>query len=297
MSEQLPRVTVIMPAYNAAATVTEAVTSALAQTVEDLEVIVVDDGSSQPVAGALRGLSDRRLRVIRSEINRGVSAARNTALAAARSPIIAQLDADDFWRSDHLEGLLPALDDPAVGLAYTNVEIVGTPLFDRAITIRTPGDGYPNWLSDRALHPVNDLSRLYGVNPIPSPAVIMRTGAVRSVGGYPCWLSVGEEYYVYIKLRRAGWRFEYVDRPSAVYRWPQPGRGVSFDRRRGARQNLKLFTVLAARTPADGAIRDRLYRELANVVATHVPGSMPVARKLRWLYRRVQSGDLRASGP
>jgi glycosyltransferase involved in cell wall biosynthesis len=130
-----PRVTVITPAYNAATTVVEAVTSALSQTVGDLEVIVVDDGSSEPVADALSGIRDRRLRVIRSEANRGVSAARNTALAAARSAVIAQLDADDFWRPDHLEGLLPAFDDPTVGLAYTNVEIVGTTLLDRAIAV------------------------------------------------------------------------------------------------------------------------------------------------------------------
>jgi glycosyltransferase involved in cell wall biosynthesis len=285
MPGQSPRVTVITPAYNAPATVAEAVTSALGQTVEDLEVIVVDDGSSEPVADALASLRDGRLRIIRSDVNRGVSAARNTALAASRSPVIAQLDADDFWRPDHLEGLLPALDDPAVGLAYTNVEIVGSALIDRAIAVRRPGDGFPDWLSDRSLHPVNDLSRLYDVNPIPSPAVIMRTGAVRAVGGYPRWLSVGEEYYVYIKLRRSGWQFAYVDRMSAVYRWPEPGRGVSFDLRRGARENLKLFTALAARTPADRAIWRRWFGELENVVATHVPAAVPVARRLRGLYR------------
>jgi glycosyltransferase involved in cell wall biosynthesis len=282
-----PRVTVITPAYDAAATVGEAVTSALAQTVSDLEVVVVDDGSSEPVAAALAGLRDSRLRVIRSDVNRGVSVTRNRAVAAARGGLLAQLDADDLWRPDHLEAVLPALDDPVVGLAYTNVEIIGTPLLDRAIAARTPGDGLPSWVSDRAIHPVDDLASLYRVNPIPSPSVVMRTAAVRKVGGYPSWLTVGEDYYLYIKLRRAGWHFAYVDRMSAVYRWPEPGRGVSFDGRRGARQNLKLFAALMVRTPTDRAIRARFRDELTNVIATHVPGSVELARQIRDLRRRV----------
>jgi glycosyltransferase involved in cell wall biosynthesis len=278
-------VTVITPAYNAADTLAESVRSALAQSVSNIEVVVVDDGSLEPAAEALAEVRDSRLRVLRSEFNQGASAARNGALAAARAPVIAQLDADDRWHEDHLEGVLPALEDPAVGLAYTNVEIVGTPLLDRAFAARTPDDGLPAWVSDVAQHPVNDLRQLYRVNPIPSPGVIMRTDAVRAVGGYPRWLAVGEEYYVYIKLRRAGWRFVYVDHTSAVYRWPEPGRGVSFDVRRRARQNLKLFAALAVRTPGEEAIRRRLYGELANVVATHVPGSLAVARTVKRLAR------------
>lgn len=288
-----PAVTVITPAYNASATVGEAVLSALAQTVRDLEVIVVDDGSRVPVAEALGGIRDDRLRIIRMEVNRGVSAARNAALAAARAPVIAQLDADDLWRGDHLEGALPALADPAVGLVYTNVEIVGTTLLDRAIAARSPGDGLPAWVSERAFHPVNDLPSLYRVNPIPSPGVLMRTAAVRAVGGWPVWLRVGEDYYLYIKLRRAGWQFDYVDRMSAVYRWPEPGRGVSHNARLGARQNLKLFAVLALRAPTDRAIRRRLRGETSNVIATHVPGSVPVARILKRVGRRA----LRLSRP
>ena len=147
----MPRVTVITPAYNASATLLEAVKSALAQTVSDLEVIVVDDGSTEPVAGVLCELDDPRLRVIRTGVNRGVSAARNVAVAVARAPVLAQLDADDLWRPDHLADLLPALENPLIGLAYSNVEIIGTPLLDCAIAERRPDDGLPDWVSDRAI--------------------------------------------------------------------------------------------------------------------------------------------------
>jgi glycosyltransferase involved in cell wall biosynthesis len=284
----MPRVTVITPAYNASATLLEAVQSALGQTVADLEVIVVDDGSVEPAADALRGLRDPRLCVIRSDTNQGVSAARNRAVAAARAPVLAQLDADDLWRPNHLEGVLPALDDPAVGLAYSNAEIIGTPLLDRAIAVRRPDDGLPDWVSDRALHPVDDLASLYRVNPIPSPSAVMRTHAVRAVNGYPPWLTVGEDYYLYIKLRRAGWHFAYVDRRTAVYRWPEPGRGVSFDSRRGARQTLKLFAALTARSPGDRALWARLGREVVNLAETHAPGAVPVARRFKRVYLRMR---------
>jgi glycosyltransferase involved in cell wall biosynthesis len=281
-----PAVTVITPAYNASATLAGAVRSALSQTLSDLEVIVVDDGSQVPAVEALDDVRDERIRVIRTEVNRGVSSARNSALEAARAPVVAQLDADDFWRPDHLEGALPALDEPGVGLVYTNVEIVGTSLLDRAIAVRRADDGLPEWVSDRSLHPVDELDRLYRVNPIPSAGVMMRTAAVRAVGGWPCWLDVGEDYYVYIKLKRAGWRFAYVDRTSAVYRWPEPGRGISFDSRRCARQNLKLFAILALRSPANRAIQKRLRVEAANMIETHVPGALPVARALKRLRLR-----------
>jgi glycosyltransferase involved in cell wall biosynthesis len=290
-----PRVSVLTPAYNAAETINQAVASALAQTVADIEVIVVDDGSARPVSEALECVPDesgrdKRVRVIRTARNRGVGAARNTALAAARAPFVAQLDADDIWRKTHLEGLLPVMADPQVGLAYANVEIINHPDgLDRWIAERRPGDGLPDWISDRSLHPVNDLTTLYQANPIPSPAVMLRTAATRAVGGYPQWLTVGEDYLLYIRLRRAGWRFAYLDCRSAVYRWPDPGRGATFNLRRNARQEAKLFAALAFASPRDRAIRARLVRELADIVATHVPGAVPAWHRLRGINRPAGS--------
>jgi len=272
-----PRVSVLIPAYNSPPEIVQAVTSALAQTIGDVEVIVSDDGSALPVAERLAPVRDKRLRIIRSARNGGIAAARNAALAAAAAPIVAQLDHDDFWRDDHLECLLPALSEPTVGLAYANAEIIGHPDgLDRWIAVRTPGDGLPGWLSDPSIHPVNDLSTLYRGNPIPALSVVMRTDAVRAVGGYPLGLDIATDYALYIRIRRAGWRFAYVDRPSAVYRWPEPQRGASFNRRRGHRHELRLFAGLALREPRNTAIRARLVKEIKNVVAAHVPRPLQV---------------------
>jgi len=271
-SKTAPKVSVLIPAYNSPPVIVQAVSSALAQTVADVEVIVVDDGSNEPVAERLATVRDKRLRLIQSARNQGIAAARNTALAAAAAPIVAQLDHDDFWREDHLEWLLPALAETGVGLAYANAEIIGHPEgLDRWIAMRRPGDGLPGWLSDPSIHPVNDFSTLYRGNPIPALSVVMRTDAVRAVGGYPRGLDIAADYALYIRLRRAGWRFAYVDRPSAVYRWPERERGASFDRRRGHRHELRLFAGLALREPRNAAIRARLVAEIKRVIATHVP--------------------------
>jgi glycosyltransferase involved in cell wall biosynthesis len=269
-----------MPAYNAQRTIAEAVAAALAQTMADLEVIVVDDGSARPVAEALESVRDERLRILRSVANRGVSAARNSALAAARAPVVAQLDADDLWEETHLEGVLGALHDPSVGLAYANAEVIGHPRGAR-LWIPSRDSGDPSVQGPGVSHPVNDLQTLYRGNPIPAAAVVMRTHAARAAGGYAKWLTVGEDYLLYIRLMQAGWRFAFVDRTSAVYRWPEARRGATFDRRRNARQQLKLLLALLADAPREPVLRAQLPRHLAEIVQTHVPGSVWIARNAR----------------
>jgi hypothetical protein len=147
--------------------------------------------------------------------------------------------------------------------------------------IPSPGSDEPAVQGPTVSHPVNDLDTLYRGNPIPAPAVVMRTQAARAVGGYPRWLKVGEDYMLYIGLLRAGWRFSYVDRASAVYRWPEPGRGATYNRRRHSRQELKLLIALIAGSPGDPVLRAQLPRRLAEIVENHVPGSVWLAKKLR----------------
>lgn len=91
-----PTVSVIMPAYNRAATVAAAIRSVLAQSHAALELIVVDDGSTDDTAAIVRGFDDPRVRLIEGA-HAGVSAARNLGLAEARGDLIAYLDSDNRW--------------------------------------------------------------------------------------------------------------------------------------------------------------------------------------------------------
>jgi glycosyltransferase involved in cell wall biosynthesis len=95
-------ISVIIPAYNVAQFLREAVDSALAQTRRDIEAIVVDDGSTDGSADMLRDLDDPRLRVIRQD-NAGSAAARNAGLRLASGNLVAFLDADDRWAPQNLE--------------------------------------------------------------------------------------------------------------------------------------------------------------------------------------------------
>ncbi len=119
-----PRVSVIIPAYNASRTVGAAVDSVLAQTFADYELIVVDDGSSDGTAKVVLSREDRRVRCVTTE-NRGVARARNHGLELARAEFVAFLDADDAWRPAKLQRQLEAMDaDSSIGLSFTSVELV-----------------------------------------------------------------------------------------------------------------------------------------------------------------------------
>ena len=107
-----PRVSVIVPAYNAAGFLKRALHSALAQTMPDIELIVVDDASSDSTLAVARDVAahDPRVRVLHNERNRGMYATYNRAIDAARGEWIAALDADDVWLPERLERMLAVAD-------------------------------------------------------------------------------------------------------------------------------------------------------------------------------------------
>jgi glycosyltransferase involved in cell wall biosynthesis len=103
----MPRVNIVVPAYNAEAFIADTVRSALGQTAADLQVTVIDDGSKDATAERA-ALDDRRVRVISQE-NRGMSRSRNRGMAEVDSEFVALLDADDLWHPEKLRLQLEAL--------------------------------------------------------------------------------------------------------------------------------------------------------------------------------------------
>jgi glycosyltransferase involved in cell wall biosynthesis len=106
-----PLVSVVIPAYNAQRTVAASIHSALAQTLDDLEVVVVDDGSSDDTAATAEQVDDPRVTVIR-QVNAGAAAARNAGIALATGRYVALLDADDLWVEDKLARQIAVLEGP-----------------------------------------------------------------------------------------------------------------------------------------------------------------------------------------
>jgi len=119
-------VSVVIPCYNHGAFLEEAVDSVLAQTFDDFEIVVVDDGSSDPGTCELLDTFQRpRTRVLRTE-NRGVASARNTGIRSAKGRYILPLDADDLIAPSYLEKAVAIMEaDAAVGIVYCEHEMFG----------------------------------------------------------------------------------------------------------------------------------------------------------------------------
>jgi glycosyltransferase involved in cell wall biosynthesis len=118
----IPKVAVIIPAYNSMKFLPRTLDSVLRQTFQDYEVVIVNDGSKDGIEDWARAIDDRRVRLI-SQANQGQSAARNTGISHSKGDYIAFLDSDDLWDPQKLEKQVDVLDqNPDVGLVYTWVD-------------------------------------------------------------------------------------------------------------------------------------------------------------------------------
>lgn len=122
-----PLISIIMPCYNEERGIERSITSALQQTYGNLELIIVDDGSTDGTRDIISGIDDTRVKLI-AQSNKGVCAARNRGIAKATGEYIAFLDADDWWAPNCLEELFSVLSSlPEAALAYCGWQNIGLP--------------------------------------------------------------------------------------------------------------------------------------------------------------------------
>jgi glycosyltransferase involved in cell wall biosynthesis len=186
-----PSVSVVIPAYNHAAFLGEALESVFGQSVRPREVIAVDDGSTDDTAEVLR-MYERRIRVL-SQPNRGVAAARNAGAAVASGELLAFLDADDAWLPAKLERQVARFDgEPEIGLVHCGVaEVDG-----RGRQLRARLDGMEGWVSTEML-----LFRR-GVILGGGSAAVIRRAAFLDVGGFDEALSTSADWDLYYRVAR-----------------------------------------------------------------------------------------------
>lgn len=202
-----PLVSVVIPAYNAERFLPESMGSVLSQTWRDLELIVVDDGSTDGTAAVVRSFADERVRLITKENRRTVSDARNAGIAAARGTWVALLDADDVWLPRKLEAQLSLADArPDAVLVYCAYAIVGDALELRTV-IRPDHDEptFRRWLL------------LEGNGIAPSSTAVMTRTALAEAGAFRLELSVSEDVDLSERVARAG-TVVAVDECLALYR-------------------------------------------------------------------------------
>ena len=206
----LPRIAVIVPAFGVAHLVSEALASLHAQTLTDWECVVIDDGAPDDVASAVAPyLDDSRIRFIATD-NRGVSAARNTAIAATRAPLIALLDGDDRFRPDYLATMAGLLGgDPAIRLATCNALLFGALPRERLCFTRRQGktDGIHGKLTEV-------LDRSFSVY----IGTTFRRADFDAVGGFKEGMTHSEDLDLWVRLLELGGDAYYVDRVLGEYR-------------------------------------------------------------------------------
>jgi glycosyltransferase involved in cell wall biosynthesis len=184
-----PRVSVLIGAFDNAATLQRAIDAILGQTVTDLELLLVDDGSRdatpQIIAAAAR--RDERVRTLTMERNVGISRSLNEGLRAARAPVVAVQDADDWSAPERLERQLALLDArpevAVVGSRMHEVDPAGRPLAPR--TSFRAGD-------------VNDV--LLRFNPIPNTSAAFRRELALHLGGYDERYRYAMEYDLWLRM-------------------------------------------------------------------------------------------------
>jgi len=183
---------VVMPAYQSAATIARALRSIARQTLKPREVIVVDDGSSDGTLDAARAvraeLAGIKLRLFRQD-NLGAGAARNRAIAAARGEWLTFLDADDEWLPDKLNRSFDVLKTSGCAMvAHDIIEI--TAAGERRIDCRS------RWLAN----PDDPLRTLYMRGYISSSTVVVRRATVLDVGGFNPGLRSAQDYDLWLSL-------------------------------------------------------------------------------------------------
>jgi len=204
------KVSIVIPAFNQEAYVGQAVESALAQTYSPVDVVVVDDGSTDATAAALRRFETRRDVTVIHQSNAGLPAARNRGLEAAQGDLVTFLDADDFLASAYVERLAHALaSDPETSIAYCDIQMVDA--------FGAPSNPFSVAASRSVLSGDIFESLLVG-GYFPPHAVMVRRQALQDLGEFDLELGGHADYELWLRLSGRGCRAQFIDERLAFYR-------------------------------------------------------------------------------
>jgi glycosyltransferase involved in cell wall biosynthesis len=198
-------VTVLIPTYNRSRYVGHAIRSVLQQTFRDLELLVLDDGSTDDTEEVVRAIDDPRVRYVRCP-HRGISATLNTGVRLARGRYVARLDSDDEWLPDSLARETAVLNEQLdVGLVYGRAQAMdaaGRPLpSTRGYALRYPADSFRSML-------VDDSTNI---------SVLVRRECFDRVGLFDESLTAHEDWDMWLRVARH-YRFAFVDAILARFR-------------------------------------------------------------------------------
>lgn len=205
----LPKISILIPCYNAERWIAQTIESALAQTYTNKEVIVVDDGSTDNSLEIIQTFDGK----IRWETgsNRGGNPARNRLLELSMGEWLQYLDADDYLLPDKIEKQIEFLKD------NSQVEVIYSP----HITEEKSAQGFSYNVHTIVNYPEpHDLWLLASRWHLPQTGgLLIRKDALNDIGGWQDGLKHCQDYDLYVRLLKAEKRFAYCDQAGAVYRW------------------------------------------------------------------------------
>jgi glycosyltransferase involved in cell wall biosynthesis len=203
--KEMPTITTIIPAYNQGHFLADAINSVLAQTYQDFEIVVVDDGSTDDTAAIAQSFTDPRVRYIYKQ-NGGLSSARNEGLRHAQGQFISYLDCDDCFLPEKLEILIGEMSNyPDLGLVAGQA---------------VPVDEHGRHIGKTFATPLPaDLRQLLLGNPLHVGSVLVRRNWQEQVGFFDETLRSYEDWDMWLRLARAGCQMAYVPKPVSLYRF------------------------------------------------------------------------------
>lgn len=204
----MAQISVVMPAFNAAATIARAVRSILDQTLRDIELIVADDGSTDETIGIVHSIRDPRMRLIESD-HYGVADATNAATECATAPLIARMDADDFSYPHRLQRQVQLLQQQQLDVVGSQVRIVDQ-AGDPVDSLRR----YEQWINHETLDCDSIAALRFVELPLVNPTILARRR----------YFELGfqnndrpEDYDLLLRAAAAGMRFGKV--PEVLLDW------------------------------------------------------------------------------
>lgn len=281
MTPERPLVSVVTANHNGARHLPEAISSVLGQTLRELELIIVDDGSSDESVAVIerKAAGDRRLRLFKQPANGGPAAARNRALCEARGRWIAVFDSDDLMAPDRLESLVARAAADGADIVVDNLLVFhdgeagpGRPF------LRGQEYAAPRWI---ALEEYIRAARMYARGP--SLGYLKPLFRAEALAGsrYREALRIGEDYDLVVRLLANGRRLRLE--PRALYRYRKHGQSVSqVLRREHILQMIAADQTLAADLAAQpAAVRRAQQRRLRSLQAALAYDGVTTALKSR----------------
>lgn len=229
---QPPAFSVIIPTYNRAHVLPRAIGSVLGQSCGNLELLIVDDGSSDGTDRCVAGFRDARIRYIRHEQNHGQNTALNTGLREARGTFVSFLDSDDEWDQDMLEAVRARFaSDPDLGWVYTAYRVK-----EASGRVSTPaGGGLDGWVYAEALEQGH----------VAPPTVFsVRRSCFDVTGGFDLDVVVGQDDVMCLKLARS-FKVGHVNAVLATMHWDSGAR-LSDDLLRTAVGYYRVYETFSA---------------------------------------------------